>query len=1353
MKKIISFMMTVFVLFGALSEASPLVYSLKVQPSFSSGVSRTLNARGPLLIHIMDAHSSLDAQTNIANLIIDFFNQLLNKGHVPVLAVEGAFDEYTFSEIKKIPFKNELKKISYEYLKSGQLMGAEYATLLNKEDMSICGVEDEHLFKENYALFRLFAQHKEEAVAVLSCLELCLEQAKDLFLPEKIKTQYKEFNEYKQHPEENLILIGKIMETALKVGVVLEAYPMLQLLRDQMLTEMNYDNPLLDYGLLAGEVDLLAKEIMRKEAASERERKLLDSLFFMQLLEKILTLGASSIDLIDYNKLKDKGFSSLKIVELLKEYKLGYSLRQSDIRKLSTWSIRAEKFYSIVKKRDYAMINNLEKILLKQGAETAVLVTGGFHAENIERFAKERGFSYIQVSPFMSQNGKGVNYYSRLLAEADLNSSQVGHKYFTGALRAVSKVAFEQMKQNLSYDCLAASFFDRNGKLKGREEIKQNIKKMQSANFFPWRFAGKAMDVVCQEVLVENEKTGFVAADNISLREVIREYLKEEKTFSEYESGFADELKRQLYQRRKKIYGEGKVTPRKLKRLRKIRRKRKNTIGGDLLSDGFDRMDYYFWGVYKYHAMEFEGLNINNLINAIAEESGVNSPVFKEGSETENALLEKKLEWLNKSRLPFLMLERDSEFKTNPKYTRLYKDLCDASGVNVLGELSSQGFDELSLKKVGKRLKRYYLRYRYPEITPAHFKDVPWRLLMKTLKEEFHYAFNRDHLPRPVGVMGGARSKPDDHIYKVCEKLGNSLYDAGFAIITGAGPGGPMEGTLKALAEKKAPSLYRQGTKIDLPFEAVVNPYVGTHDDYERFPTRKRAFEENCQGMVVMPGGIGTWDEVWEYLSLGIPLVFFGKDHWGSVMEDVISFMDVRGYSIDGEKILITDSIDEVVRFARKSEFRGLKTGKEEQRKILKECEEGYDVIKGLLPAMVISGNIKKDTSHAQLGIDTIKWLIRNDLPVRLASNGDLFNAFLPMVNEENKSDFQACLLFRGEDGEKNKMEHKYKYSRKFSGYVSTTDLTVHHLLVEENALGYIFFPGDAGVVTSLMNILVSIQCGVLRPKPIYLVDSVFWKKILSNYMERAYNAPDGVRYISKKDFGLFKFADNPKELVEKIKSDYSKLSSISKVEDSSMSLAGKTQEMMNDVISRKRARFVCKQARNRLISILDYCNKKDVSMNAHITLVIDESEMSDGALSQIRLTADALAGLYKLDDYLKVKIIGMDAYRQDADKVHPGSVLMFIGTDKKGYQEFLSIKKRKHSYLLLSQDKYQRSFTLSVLAYILNELVMRQGKGIEVDPQYQFPGFDEKICTDIYEQLLNRISAEYVSESIRIAA
>ncbi|GAA1476454.1 TIGR00730 family Rossman fold protein [Nocardioides aestuarii] len=169
-----------------------------------------------------------------------------------------------------------------------------------------------------------------------------------------------------------------------------------------------------------------------------------------------------------------------------------------------------------------------------------------------------------------------------------------------------------------------------------------------------------------------------------------------------------------------------------------------------------------------------------------------------------------------------------------------------------------------------------------------------------------------------IAVFGSARTKPDSPYFQRGVEVGRGLAEAGFSVITGGGPGA-MEAANRGAQEAGGTSV---GLGIELPFEAGLNPYVDLGINFRYFFARKTMFVKYSQGFVVLPGGLGTFDELFEALTLvqtqkvtSFPVVLLGSDYWQGLLDWLRDTVLAAGNiaPADLAMLTVTDSVDEAV--------------------------------------------------------------------------------------------------------------------------------------------------------------------------------------------------------------------------------------------------------------------------------------------------------------------------------------------------------------------------------------------------------------------------------------------------------
>jgi uncharacterized protein (TIGR00730 family) len=197
----------------------------------------------------------------------------------------------------------------------------------------------------------------------------------------------------------------------------------------------------------------------------------------------------------------------------------------------------------------------------------------------------------------------------------------------------------------------------------------------------------------------------------------------------------------------------------------------------------------------------------------------------------------------------------------------------------------------------------------------------PWRALR--ILSEFVEGFDAMAKVGPaITVFGSARTGPDDPVYELARSIGRRLADAGYAVITGGGPG-TMEAANRGCREAGGLSV---GCNIELPHEQGMNPYVDLGVEFRYFFARKVMFVKYADGFVILPGGFGTLDELFEALTLiqtgkvrHFPIVLVGRAYWAGLIDWIRGTLLANGAIADGDIDLfsLTDDPDEVVDIIR----------------------------------------------------------------------------------------------------------------------------------------------------------------------------------------------------------------------------------------------------------------------------------------------------------------------------------------------------------------------------------------------------------------------------------------------------
>ena len=179
-------------------------------------------------------------------------------------------------------------------------------------------------------------------------------------------------------------------------------------------------------------------------------------------------------------------------------------------------------------------------------------------------------------------------------------------------------------------------------------------------------------------------------------------------------------------------------------------------------------------------------------------------------------------------------------------------------------------------------------------------------------------------IPPAVTIFGSSRANPDDDVYQKAELIATRLAENGFAVITGGGPG-VMEAANKGAALAGGQSI---GLNIQLPFEQYANPYSNLNLSFRYFFVRKVMFVKYAVAYIILPGGFGTLDELFESVTLiqtkkikPFPVILVGSEYWKGLLDWVKGTVLKEGkISPDDLDILhITDDPDDIIKTIKKT--------------------------------------------------------------------------------------------------------------------------------------------------------------------------------------------------------------------------------------------------------------------------------------------------------------------------------------------------------------------------------------------------------------------------------------------------
>jgi uncharacterized protein (TIGR00730 family) len=409
-------------------------------------------------------------------------------------------------------------------------------------------------------------------------------------------------------------------------------------------------------------------------------------------------------------------------------------------------------------------------------------------------------------------------------------------------------------------------------------------------------------------------------------------------------------------------------------------------------------------------------------------------------------------------------------------------------------------------------------------------------------------------LPPAVTFFGGARVQPDDPYYRAGRQMGELLAATDIPPRTGAGPGimsAVPEGFRQRLARdlgavQAQPAIdsasrvtgraqaLTQGFNIALPFEQAVNPAIDVSLELVHFPTRKLMLYENSLGVIIFPGGFGTFDELFEVWRLKCagrlndPFVLFGRSFWDPFIDALREMMLRRDHATVDEKVFslvsLTDDPAEAIRLVvEHNGRRGFEEPPEELgRRIARELIEGLAYLERLPNAVTFLGGSRlHEADPVTAGCAEIaRLLAKEELPTRAAGPGLLSVALARGGHEGSRYLPQQAFGMRREDA-----RNLYGADRVHL----VNDRLTHKVLLSEGSRAIVAVPGGLGTMDELFSVLCQLQTRKIESRRIILFGEAFWSPFLKVIRKHMLDGPR--QLISPADMELMTITDDPAEV------------------------------------------------------------------------------------------------------------------------------------------------------------------------------------------------------------------------------
>lgn len=422
----------------------------------------------PFIVYIQDAHAIWDAQNHIQGLI----EYLQEKYGVSLIALEGGKGKLDPTLFRTFPNDLVKKKVLSQYLERGELSGAEMAAVFNPKEATYVGIEDWGLYEENYLAYLQAVQVKEKFLEKLKVLKTQFDQERKKIYSPKLNEFHKHVGAFYEESAHLLELLKYLQSLHAPQETLHENYPLLAVLFESIARDSSMEKESLEVQIRRM-AEGFKKKFFRKLPLDKQKEfnrhsqafltGAIDSGSFLKVLvETAHSIGVKpklpptlqtllghveTLSTIKGTKLFDELQSFLSDVETnliakseekdlagrYKELRLLKDLANLELTREQWGEYRrnsepyasllgeqdkllnpANEFYRVVFERDQAFHRNLEELLKREKANSAIVLAGGFHAQGFEKSLKETGYSYAVISPKIdSLEGKEV--YSKVM--------------------------------------------------------------------------------------------------------------------------------------------------------------------------------------------------------------------------------------------------------------------------------------------------------------------------------------------------------------------------------------------------------------------------------------------------------------------------------------------------------------------------------------------------------------------------------------------------------------------------------------------------------------------------------------------------------------------------------------------------------------------------------------------------------------------------------------------------------------------------------------------------------------------------------------------------------------------------
>jgi MoxR-like ATPase len=371
-----------------------------------------------LIIHIQDPHANLSGQENLKETL----DQIISSYKINLVLSEGGEGDLTLAPFKQTVPGKVWERVVKSYFLKGRLTGEEYLNLTSRRSIKIEGIEDKALYDRNAWQYAKLAKMREEILAYLARCQSTVKRIKERLYPKSLL----EYERLKTSDGQNMTkLFSLAREKKISFYPFWNIKRLLRLERKKQALDLLKSN--VDWDALLKELEVLENQVYARYFSSGMLEADLQSLrfvdqYFELLMDACRTRMTPSqwsvfLTFVDhFEKAPAWVFLNRKLAE---QGSLENLAPPSSILKLAQQEIKA--FYELARRRDFVFIRNAQQVLKRENQSAAVLIAGGYHTPHLEQLMKEKGFSYIVLTPIVKDTTDFKKYERLVLTSSGAN--------------------------------------------------------------------------------------------------------------------------------------------------------------------------------------------------------------------------------------------------------------------------------------------------------------------------------------------------------------------------------------------------------------------------------------------------------------------------------------------------------------------------------------------------------------------------------------------------------------------------------------------------------------------------------------------------------------------------------------------------------------------------------------------------------------------------------------------------------------------------------------------------------------------------------------------------------------------